>query len=68
MHTYLRLIISIQDSDDSYSICSVCNGIFIDVEDYTDHTCKPIEDESKIKHVLPDKKRIKREKEESDGK
>lgn len=51
-----------QDSDDSYSICSICNGIFIDVEDYTDHTCQPIEDESKIKHVLPDKKNFNEKK------
>jgi len=56
----------VQDSNDNYSICSICNGIFIDVEDYTDHMCQPIE--NKIEHVLPDKKKFKREKEESDGK
>lgn len=62
--SYLRLTI-VQDFD-SYS-CTVCNGIFIDVDDYSDHICQPIVHSDDV-IIEPNKKKMKREKEEGDGK
>ena len=55
---YLRLIIFMQASDDKYYVCSSCDGMFLDVEDYTDENTNDV----------PDKIKFKRGKEESDGK
>lgn len=57
-----------QASDDKYYVCSSCDGMFLDVEDYTDHKCQLIDENEMPASNVPDKKKFKREKEESDGK